>query len=124
MKSKVKRFTDRLLEDYSENEKKELISFIDAVIKRIPKSFKGAFPSYGICSVIIEVWGSYDDGIRYDLRDIVVQNGMFWERKRIEGGWRKVKEGVDWGFVWKPGSISPRIRFLKELKAYIEDEKN
>lgn len=122
MKTKVKRFTDLLLEDYSENEKRRLISLIDAVIKSIPKFFRGSIfmdRSFGICSVIEYFFGKYGEKIREDLRSIIMENGVSW--KMGSNGWEKV-EDLDWGFVWKPGSIRPRVKFLKELKAYIENE--
>lgn len=118
---KTKAVIDEFLQNTDEDYKKRLSQKIDEVINILPIMFNSpryANKHYGICSVLFIT--GYDDAkeptyLYPFLVRVITSLPKKWVVSDDDTPIRKINSN----FVWKPGNIKPRIKFLKEVKEYI-----
>ena len=123
MDSRTKKRIDDLIKDEDSN-KESVILIIDKTIEVLDEKFNQSDPHFGLCSVIDNVVSHLHDNGEISFDD----ESLCWEIQRIamakKGQW-SMRDGTivykqnGGSFMWKPGSLKPRLNFLGEVRSYI-----
>lgn len=128
MNKRVKKKIDLVLEKHDSEWKEDLLFLINRTNKEAREWIEGKRGTrhYGLCSIIDDVsdgFPTFDTSIVRKLKEIILCKGCSWSvdtsGDEIEFENKGMGNGV---FVWKPGAVNVRNRFLKEIYNYIKNK--